>query len=114
MFSRAEPSGIPSRDIHAFHGPHITEDDFRTVWATGEPVCVDGLLSRFKIAWEPSYFIETFGDQECFIVDCVHETQTQSTVAEFFRRFGHPRQGPQVEKLKVRRSFRHYTSTNLI
>ena len=101
VYSRVEPSGIPSRDMHGFHGPHITEDDFQIVWATGEPLCVDGLLSCFKIAWEPSYFIEKFGHQECFLVDCEHETQTLSTVAGFFSQFGNPRRDPKVEKLKA-------------
>lgn len=115
MYSRAEPSGIPSRDMHAFHGPHITEDDFRIVWATGEPLCVDGLLGRFKIPWEPSYFIEEFGNQHCLIVDCRSETQTPSTVGEFFGQFGDPGRGSKVEKLKVMtRSSLRYTKADIL
>jgi len=87
--------------MHAFHGPNVTEDDFRIAWATGEPLCVDRLLSCFKITWDPSYFIEKFGDEECLIVDCEHETQTLSTVAEFFGRFGNPARDMKIEKLKV-------------
>jgi len=101
MYSRPEPFGIPSRHMHGFHGPHVSENDFRIVWATGEPLCVDGLLSCFKIAWEPSYFIEKFGAQECIIVDCVRETKRHSTVEDFFSQFGDPARGPRIEKLKV-------------
>lgn len=101
-----DPSGVKSLPLHKFAGPDLTEPAFRTIWSKGEAIVLDGLLPNFDIQWTPDYFIEKYGDEECYIVDCNENDPKKetavSTVADFFALFGDYRQRETVYKLKVR------------
>lgn len=60
-----------------------------------------GLLPRFKLTWDPAYFIKHYGSAECYIVNCQKDEDHISTVAEFFQLFGSRERGDTVWKLKV-------------
>lgn len=96
-----DPSSSPSRPLHRFRGPELSEVDFKRVWATGEPLVVSGLLQKFNIAWDPEYFKEKYGENECTIVDCSTNDMQKSTVGDFFDLFGDHDRGDSIKKLKA-------------
>lgn len=60
---------------------------FNQLWARGEPIVVDNVGKRLKEDWSPETFIERFGHEKCFIVDCISEMQELTTVGKFFQMF---------------------------
>ncbi|QRV72004.1 JmjC domain, hydroxylase [Ceratobasidium sp. AG-Ba] len=94
-----DPANLPSHPIHYF-SKDITEEKFKPLWATGQAMVVQGLLDSFKIDWTPEYFIDRYGGQECFVVDCKTDKSTLSSVEEFFSQFGDPDRGDEILKLK--------------
>ena len=65
----------------------IDENDFKTLWAHGQPLVITGCLPKFTISWTPEYFIQNYGEQKCLLVDCNTETHLQTTVGTFFQDF---------------------------
>jgi hypothetical protein len=51
--------------------------------------------------WDPSYFIERYGEQIVDLHDCETRSTCKSTITAFFQSFGKPRDGGQILKLKV-------------
>ncbi|KAG8690807.1 hypothetical protein FRC08_010350 [Ceratobasidium sp. 394] len=94
-----DPAGVPTHPINYF-SRDITEETFKPIWARGEAVVVQGLLDDFKIKWTPEYFIQEYGEQDCFIVDCDTNKETWSTVEGFFKLFGLADRGNAILKLK--------------
>jgi hypothetical protein len=80
----------------------LDHDVFRSLWAKGNPLVVDGVLSKMNVSWTPEFFIEEFGKEECSIVDCQSDEVKSTTVKEFFATFGNFNSRNQhVWKLKV-------------
>jgi hypothetical protein len=75
----------------------LTDCLFRNIWhlqgdwTRGMPVVMSGMLSRFNVAWTPDYFINNYGDEQCWLVNCsTNETLHGGeivTVREFFQSF---------------------------
>jgi len=76
--------------------------DFASLWRLGLPLLVKGVLKRFKIQWNPQYFMDRYGDQPCLIIDCQTELNKQVNVRQFFAQFGQYRNRTECWKLKVR------------
>lgn len=74
---------------------------FASLWRLGLPLLVKGVLERFKIRWNPQYFIERYGDQPCLIIECQTEVNRRVHVAEFFEQFGKYKDRTECWKLKV-------------
>jgi len=74
---------------------------FATLWRLGLPLLVKGVLERFKIRWDPQYFIERYGDQSCLVIECQTEESEQVPVSTFFRQFGQYKDRGKCWKLKV-------------
>jgi hypothetical protein len=93
---------IPHLPIRTFSDSTLTEELFRSVWAGGHPLVVNGVLEKFHIKWTPEYFVEKYGDHSCTIMDCVTEAKREVTVGWFFARFGkyNERVDSRVWKLK--------------
>ncbi|TFY75292.1 hypothetical protein EWM64_g8720 [Hericium alpestre] len=90
----------PSHETPVFADDALTEPIFREHWARGLPIMVTGLLPKFRIQWTPQYFIDTYGNEPCVIVECqTHETKSVN-VGEFFRMFGRPEGRMGCWKLK--------------
>ena len=75
---------------------------FASLWRLGLPLLVKGVLDRFKIRWNPQYFIERYGAQSCLIIECQTEVNRRVHVAEFFEQFGQYKDRTECWKLKVR------------
>ncbi|KAJ7915703.1 hypothetical protein B0H13DRAFT_1518519, partial [Mycena leptocephala] len=98
--------GIPAYEILRFTCSELTQDTFREVWAQGDPILVTGAGEKLKLAWDPQYFIEKYGGQNCEIVECETQGKRDTTVEAFFQHFGvnslwnGKGQTPQCWKLK--------------
>ncbi|KAF5357688.1 hypothetical protein D9758_007482 [Tetrapyrgos nigripes] len=82
------PDTTPFHPIRRFKDHELKYDVFQNVWRQGEPLLVEGLLSKFSIQWTPEYFIQTHGDQSCIIVECQTNMNRKVSVGEFFSWFG--------------------------
>lgn len=94
-------SPIPSHPVRYFTDAELTEDLFRQVWVTGDPLVVTGLLPRFKLQWTPEYFRSKYSAQSCLILECQTDRNNRVTVGEFFSWFGNYEGRHDCWKLKV-------------
>ncbi|KAG8787258.1 hypothetical protein FRC12_015745 [Ceratobasidium sp. 428] len=92
-------SGVPSHQINYLQ-KDATEDVFKAIWARGEAVVIEGLLDAFKIKWTPDYFVDTYGQDECWIQDCSTDTKKKSNVKAFFSKFDEADRENLIWKLK--------------
>ena len=101
----ADPSGVNSHQYSVYHYSELTDALFQTIWANGETLVVTGLRDKLKCPWTPEWFIEQYGEQQCYITDCVTEKTHVSHVRDFFSQFGNwaGREG-KILKLKVGQS----------
>lgn len=101
-----DPSGIDSHRYFVYHHSELTDALFRTIWANGETLVVTGLKDKLTYPWTPEWFIEQYGEQPCYVTDCVSEKTHVSQVHNFFSQFGRwaGRDG-KILKLKVGRSW---------
>ena len=74
---------------------------FASLWRLGLPLLVKGVLERFKIGWNPQYFIERYGDQPSLSIECQTEVNRHVHVAQFFEQFGQYKGRTECWKLKV-------------
>ncbi|WWD15646.1 hypothetical protein CI109_100068 [Kwoniella shandongensis] len=84
-----DPAGLEdaSRDFMFIPIESLDNKVFDEMWSRGEPVVVDGVGKQFNLDWTPDTFIERFGDEACFVLDCQTNTPQQMTVGEFFELF---------------------------
>ena len=75
---------------------------FSSLWERGVPLLVKDVLPRFKLTWNPEYFIKKYGDQGCNIIECHTELTRSVCVREFFEWFGKYENRTECWKLKVR------------
>lgn len=73
------------------HHSELTLRQFQALWRRGGvPLVLTGFTDRFKLPWDPQYFILNHGQENCFIHDCIDGTVAETTVAKFFRKFDDP------------------------
>ncbi|KAI0069112.1 Clavaminate synthase-like protein [Artomyces pyxidatus] len=84
----SDEAEIPSHQITTYTDAELTEEEFRRVWKLGIPLLVTGVLDKFKIKWDPQYFIQKYQAQTCSIVECQTDANKRITVGEFFKMFG--------------------------
>jgi hypothetical protein len=66
----------------------LSLEKFQCLWRKGGvPLVLTGLLEKFKLSWDPQYFIENYGDEQCLLHNCVDGSVAEGTVAEFFESF---------------------------
>ena len=92
--------------------PRTPSPAFASLWRLGLPLLVKGVLERFKIRWNPQYFIERYGDQLCLIIECQTEANRRTHVANFFQQFGQYKDRTECWKLKVDSPSHLILSTN--
>ncbi|KAI0047285.1 Clavaminate synthase-like protein [Auriscalpium vulgare] len=80
--------GLPSHTMPSYADGTLTEEEFRKVWKKGIPLMVTGVLDKFQIKWNPSYFMQKYQSQTCSIVECQTDANKRVTVGEFFKMFG--------------------------
>ncbi|KAJ7740064.1 hypothetical protein DFH07DRAFT_965551 [Mycena maculata] len=90
----------PSHEIRRFSAEDLTEDIFRPLWAKGDPLLVTDVGARFKVPWNPRYFIDTYGSQQCEVIECQQGRTHDTTVREFFEQFGSNHEREECWKLK--------------
>jgi lysine-specific demethylase 3 len=101
--SHDERTGVPYREIQRFADSQLKEEEFRAIWAKGDPLLVTGVGRKFKIDWSPSYFMKKYGSESCLIIDCQTDANKRITVKEFFSTFGQYEDRENCWKLKVSR-----------
>ncbi|KAF9526318.1 hypothetical protein CPB83DRAFT_795109 [Crepidotus variabilis] len=85
------------RPTPALHTPTFA---FSDLWKQGFPLLVKDLLPRFKVAWNPDYFKEKYGDSSCLIIECQTDLNRRVNVREFFSWFGQYEGRQECWKLK--------------
>lgn len=76
-------------------------EEFQALWRTGGiPLVLTGMLDRFKLPWDPQYFIDMYGEELCLVHDCSDGSVQNATVAGFFSAFLDPDGGGTSSKLK--------------
>lgn len=69
----------------------ITLQQFQSLWRRGGiPLVLTGFLDRFKLPWDPAYFIRHYGSESCYVHDCKDSKVVDTFVADFFTGFGNP------------------------
>lgn len=91
----------PTWPIPYFEDSALSEDKFSRLWTMGAPLVVTDLLKKFRLQWTPEYFMNTYGQQNCIILNCQHDANKRVTVGEFFSWFGNFEDRSDVWKLKV-------------
>lgn len=82
------PKYLPTPKVH--HS-ELTLRQFQALWRRGGiPLVLTGFTDRFKLPWDPQYFIHNHGKEPCFVHDCIDGTAMETTVAEFFCKFDDP------------------------
>jgi lysine-specific demethylase 3 len=81
--------------------PNIPNSAFSSLWERSNPLLVKDVLPRFKLAWNPEYFIEKYGDRSCIIVECQTDQNRRVHIREFFDWFGKYENRTDCWKLKV-------------
>lgn len=66
----------------------LTDEAFHRVWKEGDPIVATGILDKMKLSWDPAYFVERYGDQQCTLFDCQSEDTKKLCVRDFFNMFG--------------------------
>jgi lysine-specific demethylase 3 len=74
---------------------------FSALWERGLPLLVKDILPRFKLTWNPEYYIEKYGDQNCIIVECQTDQNQKVSIRKFFEWFGEYENRTNCWKLKV-------------
>lgn len=92
---------VPSWPVPYYTDENLTEPVFAAQWARGTPLVVTGLMKRLNLEWSPSYFINTYGQQPCIVLECQTDANKKVTVGEFFSSFGNYENRTECWKLKV-------------
>jgi len=82
-----DPANIPHPPFYIF-GPNIQDDEFHAVWSKGQTLIVSDLLQKFEVKWNPSYFIDIYGHNDCVLVECHGDENRRVFVENFFVEFG--------------------------
>ncbi|KEP50096.1 Jmjd1a protein [Rhizoctonia solani 123E] len=98
-YGRLDPASVPSHPVHHF-SKTLSEEEFRPLWARGEAIVVQDLLSEFKLNWTPEYFTSEYGEQRCMVVNCTDNKDVEMMVKEFFEMFGKVDREAGILKLK--------------
>ncbi|WWC69738.1 uncharacterized protein I206_103681 [Kwoniella pini CBS 10737] len=74
---------------------------FDKIWSKGEPIVVNHVDKKLNLSWKPNDFIEKFGEEQCYVVNCQTNLPTLSTVGKFFEKFKNKNErGKIILKLK--------------
>jgi len=76
-----------SHFLQTFSESTLTDDSFRSIWATGEPLLVTG-LRKFMIPWTSYNIKERYGSDLCTIRESQTAETAKVSVGEFFSWFG--------------------------
>ncbi|ORY32100.1 hypothetical protein BCR39DRAFT_524154 [Naematelia encephala] len=68
-------------------GDKLDNLTFETLWSRGEPLVVDGLAKDMRETWTPDAFIDRFGREPCWVVNCETGSSLSMTVGKFFLKF---------------------------
>ncbi|KAH7332919.1 hypothetical protein B0J17DRAFT_676934 [Rhizoctonia solani] len=96
---RLDPASVPSHPVHHF-SKTLLEENFKPLWARGEAIVVQDLLSQFELNWSPEYFIAEYGEQRCMVVNCEDNKDREMVVRDFFELFGKADREAGILKLK--------------
>ncbi|WWC85206.1 uncharacterized protein L201_000065 [Kwoniella dendrophila CBS 6074] len=76
-----------SREFMLIDDKDLTNAVFDKMWSQGEPIVVDNVDKKLHLGWGPDDFIERFGQEECYVVNCQTNVPQPTTVGKFFEKF---------------------------
>lgn len=87
------------REAPRFCADNLSDGEFLRYWSLGLPAVVGSI--HFQGHWDPSYFIETYGEEPVTLEDCDTGMTQRSNVAEFFQTLITPGKRSFIWKIKV-------------
>ncbi|KAF3935942.1 hypothetical protein ABW20_dc0110638 [Dactylellina cionopaga] len=87
--------------VYEFSADKFEEKSFKEIWGLhGRPIVIKDCLDRFKLPWDPEYFINNHGHEDCTLIQtCPPYNNYNSKVSRFFEQFGKPH---TTEALKLK------------
>ncbi|KAK6346945.1 hypothetical protein TWF696_007041 [Orbilia brochopaga] len=87
--------------VYEFSADEFEEQSFKNIWGLhGRPIVIKDCYERFKLPWDPEYFINNHGHEDCTLVQtCPPFNDYHTKVAKFFEQFG---QEHRTEALKLK------------
>ncbi|KAK6336616.1 hypothetical protein TWF718_009415 [Orbilia javanica] len=78
--------------VYEFTAANFDEESFKDIWSMhGRPIIIKDCLDRFNLPWDPEYFINNHGHEDCTLVQTCPPFKDYTTkVARFFEQFGKP------------------------
>ncbi|KAK6525560.1 hypothetical protein TWF281_010621 [Arthrobotrys megalospora] len=78
--------------VYEFGAADLDEEVFQDIWSMhGRPIIIKDCLDRFSLPWDPRYFINNHGHEDCTLVQtCPPFKNYDTKVARFFEQFGKP------------------------
>ncbi|KAK6507387.1 hypothetical protein TWF481_005822 [Arthrobotrys musiformis] len=78
--------------VYEFTAEDFDEGTFKDIWGMhGHPIIIKDCLDRFNLPWDPEYFINNHGHEDCTLVQTCPPFKNHITkVARFFEQFGKP------------------------
>ncbi|KAF3199972.1 hypothetical protein TWF106_001235 [Orbilia oligospora] len=78
--------------VFEFTAELFDEGAFKDIWSMhGRPIIIKDCLDRFNLPWDPEYFINNHGHEDCTLVQtCPPFKNYVTKVARFFEQFGKP------------------------
>ncbi|KAK8870060.1 hypothetical protein IAR55_000630 [Kwoniella newhampshirensis] len=98
-----DPAGLEDHSMEFMFVPNDSLDNstFDRMWGQGEPIVVDDVGKQFNLDWTPDTFIDKFGKEACYVMDCQTNVPQPMTVAKFFELFKKAElRGKAILKLK--------------
>lgn len=103
-----DPAALDTHPFMYVRGDRLDDDLFDQLWARGEPLVVHDIGHKLNMDWTPDYFIERFGRDPCFVLDCQKEQVESMLTGQFFSLLKDPSRTAQyappsrLEKVRVR------------
>jgi hypothetical protein len=89
------------RKVITIHRKHMTHQLFNSLWSTENPYPLLVTGHKLQIPWTPENFILLLGTQACKVQNCMTGEIIDSTIMEFFGRYGDESANRPVLRLKV-------------
>ncbi|OCF44720.1 hypothetical protein I317_01409 [Kwoniella heveanensis CBS 569] len=90
-----------SREFMFVSNDDLDNKVFDDMWSKGEPIVVRDVGKRLHLDWTPESFIERFGKEPCYVVDCQSNKPRLTNVGAFFEMFKNTEgRGTDILKLK--------------
>jgi lysine-specific demethylase 3 len=83
-----DPAELGSQPFLFIENDRLDNATFDQLWARGEPLVVNKVTANMRLTWNPELFIERFGPEQCYVLNCKTEKVSTMTIGQFFTLLG--------------------------